>query len=77
MAQWETSRDDGDTWQRVADQPRTINAGDNLRRSQLTLKNLGALEDGLLVQAVFVNAHGTTATDPVAVDVRTPGAGGR
>jgi hypothetical protein len=29
------------------------------------------------VRAVFVNAHGTTATGPVAVDVRTPGASGR
>lgn len=77
VAQWETSADNGATWQRLTEQPRTINAGEGLRRSQLTLKHLSADQDGLLVRAVFSNAHGVTPTEPVALEVRAPGAGKR
>ncbi|NJC21384.1 arabinan endo-1,5-alpha-L-arabinosidase [Arthrobacter pigmenti] len=77
VAKWETSADDGATWQRVEDQPQTLNARDGLRRSQLTLKHLATEQDGLLVRAVFSNAHGTSVTGPVELTVRTPGAARR
>lgn len=73
VAEWEISSDDGATWQSVAEQPRTLNSGDGVRRSELTLKHLTADQDGLLVRAVFSNAHGSTETEPVALEVRAPG----
>ncbi|WP_323960366.1 family 43 glycosylhydrolase [Arthrobacter sp. JZ12] len=73
VAEWEISSDDGATWQRVAEQPRTLNSGDGARRSELTLKHLSADQDGLLVRAVFSNAHGSTEIEPVALEVRAPG----
>lgn len=77
VAQWETSADDGATWQPVENQPRTLNAADGLRRSQLTLKHLTAGQDGLLVRAVFSNAHGSSTTDGVVVDVKARAAADR
>ncbi len=68
VAVWQTSADGGATWQDVADQPETVQRN-RTAKSTLTLRPT-ADQDGLLVRAVFSNAHGRTASAPATLTVR-------
>jgi arabinan endo-1,5-alpha-L-arabinosidase len=70
VAVWETSSDGGASWQQVGIQPVTKRTDEGTYRSTLELAVVSADQDGLLVRAVFQNAHGKVTTDAVGLSVK-------
>jgi arabinan endo-1,5-alpha-L-arabinosidase len=65
VAVWETSNDGGATWQPADHQPVTKRTDEGTYRSALEVSFNANDHAGLLVRAVFQNAHGKAATDAV------------
>lgn len=70
VAVWETSSDGGTTWLNVEAQPVTKRTDEGSYRSTLEFAAAPAEQDGLLVRAVFQNAHGKVTTDAVGLSVQ-------
>ncbi|WP_457964656.1 family 43 glycosylhydrolase [Arthrobacter sp. D1-29] len=74
VAVWETSSDGGATWEQLESQPITKRTDEGTYRSTLELAAASTEDDspepGLLVRAVFHNAHGSVTTDAVGLSVR-------
>jgi arabinan endo-1,5-alpha-L-arabinosidase len=70
VAVWESSRDGGATWQKVQSQPVTRSTDEATRVSVLELADVESGMDGMLVRAVFHNAHGKATTDSATLTVR-------
>ncbi|TAP44869.1 glycoside hydrolase family 43 protein [Arthrobacter sp. S39] len=69
VAVWEKSSDGGTSWQPAETQPATRRTDEGTYRSTLEFTG-GAEQDGLLVRAVFRNAHGKVTTDAVGLSVK-------
>ena len=65
VAVWEISYDGGASWQRADHQPVTKRTDEGSYRSTLEVSSGTYGDAGLLVRAVFRNAHGKAATDAV------------
>ncbi|MGC0239195.1 hypothetical protein [Arthrobacter sp. SD76] len=65
VAVWEISYDGGASWQRADHQPVTKRTDEGSYRSTLEVSSGTYSDAGLLVRAVFRNAHGKAATDAV------------
>lgn len=70
VAVWETSSDGGATWSRAASQPRTRLTDEGTYRSTFDAGVVDSGQRGLLVRAVFRNAHGSVTTDAVGSSVK-------
>ncbi|PTT65509.1 beta-xylosidase [Arthrobacter sp. HMWF013] len=70
VAVWETSSDGGATWSRAAAQPHTRLTDEGTYRSAFDAGAIGDGRPGLLVRAVFQNAHGSAVTDAVALSAK-------
>jgi arabinan endo-1,5-alpha-L-arabinosidase len=70
VAVWETSSDGGASWQQADIQPVTKRTDEGAYRSTLELAAVSTDQDGLLVRAVFQNAHGKVTTDAVGLSVK-------
>jgi arabinan endo-1,5-alpha-L-arabinosidase len=70
VAVWETSSDGGTSWQQVDVQPVTKRTDEGTYRSTLEFAAVSTEQGGLLVRAVFQNAHGKVTTDAVGLSVR-------
>jgi arabinan endo-1,5-alpha-L-arabinosidase len=65
VAVWETSSDGGATWSKAAAQPNTKFTDEGTYRSTFDAGAMSEGQRGLLVRAVFQNAHGRAVTDAV------------
>ena len=70
VAVWETSSDGGASWQVVAAQPVTKRTDEGTYSSTLQFGVVSTEQDGLMVRAVFQNAHGKVTTDAVGLSVK-------
>jgi len=70
VAVWESSADNGATWQRITAQPVTKRSDEDTYKSTLEFGAVTSGQDGLLVRAVFHNAHGKVTTETAALTVK-------
>ncbi len=70
VAVWETSSDDGDTWQSAGTQPVTKRTDEGTYKSTLELPSVSADQNGLQIRAVFQNAHGKVTSAAVELSVK-------
>ncbi|MEC5199424.1 arabinan endo-1,5-alpha-L-arabinosidase [Arthrobacter sp. PL16] len=76
VAVWESSDDDGATWQPADVTQRAERNDDGTYTSAVEVKKALATQDGRLFRATFSNPHGTVTTDPVELTVNAkPGKG--
>jgi arabinan endo-1,5-alpha-L-arabinosidase len=76
VAVWESSDDDGATWQSADVTQRAERNDDGTYTSTAEVRRALAAQDGRVFRATFSNPHGTVTTDPVELTVNpTPGRG--
>lgn len=66
---WESSSDNGVTWTAAGGKAGTKRTDEGTYVSSLDLMPVTARQDGLLIRAVFRNAHGKAVTEPARLTV--------
>lgn len=69
VAVWESSSDNGVTWKAAGGKAGTKRTDEGTYVSSLELMPVTAGQDGLLIRAVFRNAHGKAVTEPARLTV--------
>ena len=69
VAVWESSSDNGATWNAAGGNAGTKRTDEGTYVSSLDLMPVTAGQDGLLIRAVFRNAHGKAVTEPARLTV--------